>query len=336
VHDLGFEVLEVNASNLRNREQIEAVLNPASSQASLFAKSKVILVDEVDGISGADRGGMQALIELVSTTKYPIFITSNDVWQSKLNALRQKTELVQVEEVDYKIVEEILKTISKKEKVQIEADIIKTIAIKAKGDVRAAINDLQAVACSSEIGASCIYEREKDESIFNAMQQVFKATKINSELLERFDSVNMSIDDIFLWLDENMPYEYAGRDLAKAYDALSIADVFRGRIHRQQHWRFLVYENALITAGIAAAKKQAKIGFTSYKRPSRILKIWLANRRNAKKKSITLKIATATHASSKRILKEFYFYKAILEKNREIMENLRFSPEEKEFIIERQ
>lgn len=43
---------------------------------------------------------------------------------------------------------------------------------------------------------------------------------------------------IFLWIEENIPYEYKGEELARAYDALSIADVFRGRIHRQQHWRF--------------------------------------------------------------------------------------------------
>lgn len=334
-NDLGFEVLELNASNLRNRKQIEGVLNPASLQASLFAKSKIILIDEIDGISGKDRGAVDAVIELVATTKYPIFITTNDVWQKKLNPLRQKTELVGVKEIDYKIIGEILKEICKKEKLSIDINTIKDIAIKCKGDVRAAINDLQSIALLEKIDASCIHEREKDESIFNAMQKVFKATKISQDILDAFSSVNMPIDEIFLWLDENLPYEYAGKDLAKAYDALSMADVFRGRIIRQQHWRFLVYENALMTAGISASKKQAKIGFTPYKRPGRILKMWLAKQRNAIKKTISFKIASATHASSKRILKDFYFYRIILQKDSTIMENLNLSSQEKEFIIEK-
>ncbi len=334
-NDLRFEVLELNASDLRNRKQIENVLNPASSQASLFAKSKILLIDEIDGISARDRGGIDAVIELIMRTRYPIFITTNDAWQKKLNPLRQKTELIDVKEIDYKALEEILKEICKKEKICIDADNVKSIAIKCKGDVRAAINDLQSIALLEEIDASCIHEREKEESIFHAMQKVFKAAKISSELLGTFDSVNMPIDEIFLWLDENLPLEFQGRELAKAYDALSIADVFRGRIMRQQHWRFLVYEYALITAGISASKKQAKIGFTQYRRPGRILKIWLAKQRNAIKKTIALKIADATHASSRRILKDFYFYKIILKKDANIMENLKLSEQEKEFVIER-
>lgn len=334
-NDLGFEVLELNASDLRNRKQIEGVLNPASLQASLFAKSKIILIDEIDGISEKDRGAVDAVIGLVATTKYPIFITTNDVWQKKLNPLRQKTELIGAKEINYKIVGEILKEICKKEKICFDAATMADLAIKCKGDVRAAINDLQSIALLEKTDASCIHEREKDESIFNAMQKVFKATKISQDILDAFDSVNMPIDEIFLWLDENLPYEYTGRDLAKAYDALSMADVFRGRIIRQQHWRFLVYEYALITAGISASKKQAKVGFTPYKRPGRILKMWLAKQRNAIKKTVAVKIASFTHTSRKRVLKDFYFYRIILQKDTKIMENLNLSDQEKEFIAER-
>ena len=54
---------------------------------------------------------------------------------------------------------------------------------------------------------------------------------------------------------ENIPKEYSGKALEKAYDALSNADKFRGRIYRQQFWRFLVYQNIFQTAGISHAKK---------------------------------------------------------------------------------
>ncbi len=335
-HDLGFEVIELNASDLRNKGQIETVLSEAASQKSLFAKSKILLVDEIDGISGYyDRGGLLAIMELMTLARFPIFMTANNIWDKKFNHLRQKTELIQLKEIDYKIIVNILTEICSKEKICINQDILKAIAIKSKGDVRAAINDLQSISFVKEIDVSCIHEREKEESIFNAMQKVFKSAKIDSQLLGTFDSVNMPIDTIFLWIEENLPYEFQGEELARAYDALSIADVFRGRIIRQQHWRFLIYENILLTAGIASSKKQTKIAFTAYKKPERILKIWLSNQRNARKKTIAAKIAQATHASSKRILKEFYFYRIILKNNSKIMENLRLSADEIEFIAEK-
>lgn len=332
-HDLGFEIIELNASDLRNKDQIESVLSEAALQKSLFAKSKILLVDEIDGISGYyDRGGMQAVINLIFSARFPIFMTANDIWNKKFNKLRQKTELIQLKEIDYKIIANILQNICKKEGICVKDDILKAIAIKTKGDVRAAINDLQTVALEKEIDVSCIYERERNESIFYAMQKIFKAAKIDSQLLGTFDNVNMPIDEIFLWIEENLPYEFQGKELAEAYDALSIADVFRGRIIRQQHWRFLVYENILLTAGIATSKKQARIGFTAYKRPTRILKIWLSNQRNAKKKTIAAKIASATHTSSKRVLKDFYFYRIILKNNNDIIKKLRLSADEREFI----
>ncbi len=331
-NDLGFEILELNASDLRNREQIESVLNSASAQKSLFAKSKILLIDEIDGIAGReDRGGLQAVSDMIDSSRFPVIMTANDPWQHKFNQIRRKTELVQLKEIDYKILISIMQDVCAGERVKLEEDLLKVIAIKSRGDVRAAINDLQSVHLVPCI-PSLLDEREKEDSIFKAIQQVFKAAKIDFELLNTFDKVNLSLDDIFLWIDENLPLEFEKEELARAYDSLSLADVFRGRIMRQQHWRFLVYQNILMTAGIASVKKQSKLGFTAYKKPERILKIWLSNQKNARRKSIAAKIANAIHSSRKAVLKEFAFYRMILHKSDKIQGQLRLSEEERNFI----
>ena len=66
----------------------------------------------------------------------------------------------------------------------------------------------------------------------------------------------MELSQITLWVEKNIPKECKGRELAQAFDALSKADVFKGRIYRQQHWRFLVYQNFLLSAGMSAAKNK--------------------------------------------------------------------------------
>src|SRR3989344_9066347 len=45
-NDLGYEILEMNASDLRDKEKVQAVLEKASQQKSLFSKGKILLVDE--------------------------------------------------------------------------------------------------------------------------------------------------------------------------------------------------------------------------------------------------------------------------------------------------
>jgi len=322
------EIIELNASDLRNKEQVARIIGQASKQQSLFRKNKVLLVDEVDGISRDDSGGLQELTKLIQKTNFPIIITANDIWHKKFSGLRRKAELVQLEKIDYKIIFEILKEIAEKESLEIKEDLLKSIAIKSGGDVRAAINDLQGI--DSETSHDEIHERDKEENIFNTLKQVFQQLP-TKETLFLYDKVSLSLDEILLWLEENLPLEYKGEELYKAFQALSKADVFRGRIHRQQHWRFLIYQNFLLSYGMATAKRQVKIGFTKYKRPSRILKIWHLNQKQKYKKSIAKKYAKATHTSIKRAIKEFPIIREIM-KNEKIREELKLDEKEVEFL----
>jgi len=321
------EIFELNASDLRNKERLEAVLKPAIEQKSLIFKNKIILVDEVDGISAVDRGGLPELISLIETSSFPIIITANDIWDSKLSPLRKKVELVHLKEVDYKTIKDVLIWILRKEKHFVDNEVLTRIAIKAKGDLRAAINDLQTISKISDPSNITFDERNKEVDIFNAMKFIFKG-KTTDETLKILDSVKMPLDEIILWIEENIPAEYSGKELARAYDLLSKTDVFKGRIYKQQYWRFMIYENIFLSYGISASKKQSKAGFTTYKRPTRILKIWMNNQRTAKKKSIAEKYANYSHIGQKRAMKEFPIIKQIINSNPEIAKELKLDEEE--------
>lgn len=323
------EIFELNASDLRNKIKLQEILRPAIEQRALIKKNKIILVDEVDGISAVDRGGLGELLSLIEITSFPVIVTANDVWDRKLSPLRRKSELVKLKEINYRTIKDIAISILRKEKRFIENDVLTKIAIKAKGDLRAAINDLQTESGIKEPGAD-VGERNKEVDIFNALRTLFKE-KTGNDTMKIFDSVNMTMDNIILWVEKNIPAEYQGEELAKAFDLLSKTDIFRRRIYKQQYWRFLVYENIFLSYGISASKKQAKFGFTSYKKPDRILKIWLNNQKNVKKKSIAKKYARYVHIGHKRATKEFPVIKNFL-KNPGIQRELNLSEEEIEYL----
>src|SRR3989344_2477835 len=140
------EIFELNASDLRNREKLREILKPAIEQKSLFKDKKIILIDEVDGISAADWGGLPELLSLIILTTYPVIITANDIWKKEFSNLRKKAEMVQLKEISYKLIKEILSDILKKEGAVLDDKVITKIAINAKGDLRAAVNDLQTEA----------------------------------------------------------------------------------------------------------------------------------------------------------------------------------------------
>ncbi len=325
------EIFELNASDLRNKNKLKEILRPAIQQQSLTKKNKVILVDEADGVSTVDRGGLLELIGLISIATYPVVITANDIWNKKLSALRQKSELVQLKEIDYKTIEQVLLSILDKEKLFVNKNIVTSIAVRAKGDIRAAINDLQSISRLQDPSIIEFHERNKEVDIFNALKKVFKA-KPDKDTLNVFDSVNMPIDEIILWMEENIPAEYKGYELARAYDLLSKVDVFKGRIYKQQYWRFLVYENILLSYGISSVKKNPKTDFTSYKKPTRILKIWMNNQRTAKKKSIATKYAEYVHVGQKRAMREFPIIKQILKSDQDIQNELKLDEEELAYL----
>ena len=330
-NEINSEIFELNASDLGNEEKLNEVLKPAIEQKSLSKENKIILIDEVDGISVVDRGGLTQLISLIESTTYPIIITANDIWGKRFSGLRKKAELIQLKEIDYKTIKDVMIFILRKEKNFVDNDILTNIAIKAKGDLRAAINDLQIIAGMDE-PSDILDERNKETDIFSALRLIFKGKPTN-DMLKVFDSVNMPIDEIILWVEENIPTEYQGESLARAYDLLSKVDVFKGRIYKQQYWRFLLYEYIFLSYGIASSKKEAKnLGFTSYKKPDRILKIWLNNQRTAKKKSIAQKYARYVHVGEKRAMKDFPLIKQIINSNSQIQKELRLSEEEVSYL----
>jgi len=325
------EIFELNASDFRNKTKLKEILKPATEQKSLLKKNKIILVDEVDGISKVDWGGVSELVSIINNSPVPIIITANDIWNKKLALLRKKAELVQLKEIDYKTVKDILINILRTENKFIANQILTEIAIKAKGDLRAAINDLQTISKLEDPSSIIFDERNKESDIFNSLKQIFK-NKPTNDILKTFESVNMSIDNIILWVEENIPNEYHGEELAEAFERLSKTDVFKGRIYKQQYWRFLVYENILLSYGISASKKTPKTGFTSYKKPTRILKIWLHNQRTLKKKSIAEKYAEYVHVSKKRAMQEFPLIKIIIKSDPQIQKELKLDDDEINYL----
>jgi replication factor C large subunit len=327
-HENNFDVLELNASDLRNRAKLESVLKPATEQYSLFKKGKILLMDEVDGVTGTDIGGIPELVRIIDTTRYPIIMTCNDVWQSKLSQLRAVSKLVEMKQLSMATITMILRDTAKTEGLNPGENIIQKIAVKSQGDVRAALNDLQAYSSGENILIDSSERRDKEDTIFNILRRLFKE---RANFLDLFDTTKMSLDEIFLWIEENIPREYKNEALAKAYYALGQADVFRGRIYRNQSWRFLIYQNAFQSAGISYAKTVPAGGFTRYEPPKRILKIWLHNQKTAKKKSIARKYAKSVHCSLKRAMRDFSMLQVIMRRP-SIQRQLNLSDEEIDYL----
>jgi len=314
--ELDLEIIEVNASDVRNSEGLETKIMPAIKQMSLFGKGKIILIDEIDGLSGtSDRGGVSTIIKLIAQSPYPIILTANDPWEQKFNDIRKNSIMIEYKAINVIEQSAHLKKICEKEGILIDENALSHLVRVSQGDLRAALTDLENVSSiKKQITRQDVEEtsnREREETILNALLKVFKTT--NPDIaLTAYDKVEEDIDKIFMWLDENLTKEYTKpQDIANAYENLSLADVYFARIRRWQYYRYYVYIYNLLSVGIAISKTEKNPEFIKYTPSDRILKIWIANQKNAKKKAIAEKIAEKTHTSTKEALQNMPYLKTI-------------------------
>ncbi len=298
------ELIEVNASDERGKAEIAAVIGQAAFQASLFARERIILIDEVDGISGtADRGGIPALLEILPRSAHPIILTANDATIDKLKPLVKACEAIEVLAPSVVEIAALLARVAQIERITLEPEAASAIARRSGGDVRAAVTDLQGVADGPAITREHLDVLDARDTTVDIEQGVSLVLRTTSAAiaLPAFDAVAEDPDAILHWMDENLPMAYrAPADIARAYDALSRADLFLGRIRRWQHYRYYVYVYNLLTAGIALAKEDKVAGTLAPKRPERFLKLWIAKQRHAKRDALATELAPQLHTSKRR------------------------------------
>lgn len=288
----GLDLLEMNASELRNKKRVERVLGSSSLAGSLFGRTRLVLIDDADVLAGRkDSGGSTAIKNFLKESPCPAIVTATDIWDKKLSPIRGECEKIEMKRVNKASIKGLLEHIAKAEKLKIPEEKIKAIAENATGDVRAALNDLQSLSPTTRM-------HEKD--IFHIVRGILKAHTY-AEVREVI-SGDIDYDFLKLWIDENIPNEYKRpEDVAAAYDSLSKADMFDGRI-RKTNWKLLKYSIDLSTAGVAIAKKEVYRHFTKYSFPSYLRSMARTRERRAMLKSIGRKIGARVHAGGKEAL----------------------------------
>jgi len=325
-NEKNLEFIEMNASDWRSASQIQEVLGQSMKQAPLFKKSKVFLIDECDGIAGrADLGGIGAVIKIIKESRFPVVLTANNPFDPKMRTLRQYCQLVQFGKIPVWDIEKRLRQICENEGIKYDEEILRQIAKKSEGDLRSAINDLEMLSQGKEKifieDIEFLGHREREKNIFDALKMIFK-TKTALVAKLAINDVDKDPEEIFWWIENNISREYEDpREVAKAFDKLSKADLFRQRISSRQNWRFRAYMIDLMTAGVATAKREMYHKFTRYQYPSNIM-ILGGTKIFRKASSETLrKISKSLHASTKKLRSEYLpFLRIIAKKKKNIHE----------------
>jgi replication factor C large subunit len=343
--EFNWELIELNASDVRSREAIEARVFSSSRTGSVAGYAgKIILLDEVDGISPReDAGGLQAILDLIERSAYPVVLTANDPWDPKLRPLRDVCELIEFKKLGKRDVVKVLESICAKEGITCDKEVLSAIAENAKGDLRAAINDLQTLAAGrksiSLADLQVLGERAEQESMFEVVRTVLTA-KTPEQALSVTRLPSLDYEMLLQWLSENVVYQYEPslQAIADAYDALSWADVMLSRMKREQQWALLSYALELMTAGVASARQRPPFKFVKYNFPEKLRLLSRMKEQREKFRRAVRLAARNLHVSTSTFKTEILPYiKVIYEHDRkkgeELLEKLGVRREDLEVVL---
>jgi len=343
--DFKMELVEKNASDYRTEEAVKRFAGLASQYGSLFGARRIILFDELDGLTGtADKGGVKAITEVIQTAQCPIVLIANNAFDPRFASLRNHCLMIEFKKPSTTEVLRHLKAICLKEGIEAEENALKFIAQRSEGDIRSAVTDLQALAQGKK---RLTYEdvawlgfRDRQETIFTVLRMIIYG-KTCEGAKRAVNMADVDVDMLFEWIYENVPNHLTDpHDLARAMDALSMADVYRGRIKRTQDWSFIRYVIDFMTAGVAIARVNTKTsGWTPFHFPERIQALSRSKEERIIQLEIGRKIKRRCHISAIRAAKDVLPYLKIIFKNNAemaagIAKWLDLTPEMVEYIAE--
>lgn len=149
----GYDVLESNASDVRSKKLVEAGVSDVMNNTSLLGyfaadgkavnagKKKIVLVmDEVDGMSAGDRGGVGALAKFCKKTEVPLILICNERRLPKMKPFDHVAFDVRFNRPTVDQVRSRIMTICHREGLKLPPPVVDALIEGSNKDIRQIIN----------------------------------------------------------------------------------------------------------------------------------------------------------------------------------------------------
>ena len=308
-----YDLIELNASDNRNKIGIETRILPMFRNEGLFGRKLLLFLDEVDGLSGReDTGGIDSLINIMKEPTIPVIMAANTK-NTKIKDLAKICKVIELNSIPPRLLMIFLDNVLKEENKQLSLDNKVSVVNNSKGDIRSMLNNAQSKCAGYNSTRSDTFEIDIAEAIngYFSMSEFEEAENFLSQadaayLDPRFgmsaeerrkDMINALFSSIV-----SSPIDLEG--LAEALNVLSKIDVIVGRMAQNRYWRLMKYLDVMIAYGLFSNTRQKGIKYNQYG------VIWpLMNHifvRGQSMKNLLLSLSKQTHVT-KSIFGSIYF-----------------------------
>ena len=288
--DFNFDMISLNASDVRNKKNIQEILEPVLGNQTVLGQP-MIFIDEVDGIHGrSDYGGVEALINILKESTIPIILAANNGSSDKMKKIKKVVKTIVLRPLPPRLLRLYLNMILEKENAQINPGILIKLISESNGDIRSMLNSSQALVTGFEPFTERTFESLDIEEGINAF---YKSQSIDEA---RAVLYSMRIDPrekINAFYSSIITSNVSHLEMENFLQVISEADLLYGRIMKTQEWRLLRYLDSIL---LGLYKKDTTIRYSQYNLSWQVL-----NRLRwdgSKFKSISKNLSKQLHISS--------------------------------------
>ena len=288
--DFSFDMISLNASDVRNKKNIQEILEPVLGNQTVLGQP-MIFIDEVDGIHGrSDYGGVEALINILKESTIPIILAANNGSSDKMKKIKKVVKTIVLRPLPPRLLRLYLNMILEKENAKINPGILIKLISESNGDIRSMLNSSQALVSGFEPFTERTFESLDIEEGINAF---YKSQSIDEA---RAVLYSMRIDPrekINAFYSSIITSSISHLEMENFLQVISEADLLYGRIMKTQEWRLLRYLDSIL---LGLYKKDTTIRYSQYNLSWQVL-----NRLRwdgSKFKSISKNLSKQLHISS--------------------------------------
>jgi replication factor C subunit 1 len=188
----------MNASDQRNKAIISSRVGYLRDNTTLgktldtaVSEKNLIIMDEVDGMGGNDdKGGINALIEIIKSTKIPIILICNEIHSQKLRSLINHCYDLKFSKPDKNSIVNRLYEICKTEGYSVDTNALELLVESVGNDIRQCINFLEMRLKTGSSFTNLEFGKYSKDSVL--MMNAFDSVK---KLLTKSEASKLNIRD---------------------------------------------------------------------------------------------------------------------------------------------
>ena len=312
-HRLDYDLIEMNASDTRNKEELQRLITPMFTNASIFGKRMLLFLDEIDGISGReDTGGIESIVNMMKDPTIPVIMAAN-LRHTKLKELTKISKVVDFNPVPPRLLMLLLEQVLEKQKTKLSSEEKISIINNSQGDIRSLLNNAQ----SKSSGYEVMRQRNFETDVATAIGGFFSSDKVeiareflfNTDATYQDPRFGLSTeerrkDKLNAIFSSAVSSQIDLDSLAAILDILSKADMIVGRVGERRRWSLLKYIDNIIAYGLFEKSHYRGIKYNQYYMSWSVMGSIFARGRSMKK--LLSEMAYPTH-TTKSIFGSIYF-----------------------------